>query len=326
MLDFFKRLFATYQKPDFKIDISQGTGFEYTEPTPDDWILGSSNQAKKIVLSPLRDYSNYLPVHERQDKLGYDSFACVVFSGLNCLEIFLKKLYGEELNFSDRFLAGMIPVKPYSGTNYSAFWDAVRDYGLVLEEKYPFAGTTPHEYVKRPPQEIIDQGKNFLQYYDIEHEWIDWGGCDPNKLYEALQFGPLHVSIDGNAARTGKRSTAVNHSVTIYRAEKGVKWGILDHYSRQTYEVPWNFYFGSAKQATILLKKKIQLVQRPWMTDKTEASKVFAIFGGEACHIADEYSWNYGSELGIWDKTNLKLYTEVGFNQQFTLGKQLSFK
>jgi len=320
-----KQLFTKLQRPDFIIDVSQGTGYVDEKPRPDDYQLGSENQALKMVLSEERDYTKWLPLHESQSR-GFDSFACVVFSGLNCLEIFLQKVYSKEIDFSDRFQAGMVPVVPNRGTSYSAFWDSVRKNGLVLEEEYPWGGNNGAEYVKRPPQNIIDKGKEWLNYYEVQHEWVDWGGCDPNKLYEALLYGPIQASVDANATYAGTRSTAINHSITIYKATKGVKFGILDHYSRSTYEVPWNFYFGSAKQATVILKKKIQLIQRPWMVDKNEASKLYALIGNTACHIADEYSWNYGSSIGIWEKDSIKLYTEVSFNQQFTIGKQLSFK
>jgi hypothetical protein len=327
MFDLIKSWFGNYslKRPEFKIDMSSGTGFIDSKPTPEDYVLGSNNQALKMILSEERDYTKWLPPHEEQ-KRGFDSFACVVFSGLNNLEILFQRVWGRVIDFSDRFQAGMTPVIPNRGTNYQNFWDSVRKNGLVLEEEYPWGGKDGHEYVKRPPQPIIDKGLEFNSFYEIQHEWVDWGGCDPNKLYEALRYGTLQASVNGGATSTGVRNTDTNHSITIYKAVKGVKFGILDHYSRSTYEVPWNFYFGSAKQATVIAKKKIQLVQMPWLMDKNEASKIYATYGAFACHIADEYSWKYGSDIGIWEKDNIKAYTLTGFNKQFTLGKQISFK
>lgn len=318
-------LITKIKRPDFIMDMKNGTGYVDVEPTPEDFVLGGNNSALKVILSEDRDYSSYLPTRELQ-KRGFDSYSCVVFSGLNNLEIIHKKTFGSEINFSDRFIAGMIPVIPHQGTNYSDFWNAVRKYGLVLEEEYPWGGEDGREYVKRPPQEIIDKAKIFFESFEVQHEWVDTAGCDPNKLYEALKFGPLQASVDASATYNGSRSSAVNHSITIFGAVKGKKFKILDHYSRETYEVPWNFYFGSAKQATLIKKKRFQLVQMPFKQPKEEAAKIYAIFGGTACHIADEYSWDYGAKLGIWDKSKISLITEASFNSKFTIGEQISFK
>jgi len=316
-------IITTIKKPE--IEVKSGFGFIDEAPREEDFILGGSNQALKMILSEERDYTDYLPIYEGQKRV-FDTYSCVVFSGLNNLEIIFKKLYGFEINFSDRFIAGMIPVKPGRGTNYSAFWDTLRKSGLVLEEEYPWGGNNGAEYVKRPPQEIISKAKIFLNEYEIQHDWVDWAGCDNNKLYDALLHGPLQASVDSGATYTGVYSKAIDHSITIYGAVKGKKFKIFDHYSRQTYEVPWKFYFGSAKQATLIRKKKRQLVQRAWMTDKTEAAKIFVVYGTTACHIADEYSWNYGSKLGIWEKDKITILTNTTFNNKFTIGDSLSFK
>jgi len=318
-------LITTFKRPDFRINMKDGTGFVDAIPEPEDFVLGGSRQALKMILSEERDYTNFLPVYESQ-KRGFDSYSCVPYSGLNNLEIIFKKLFGFEINYSDRFSAAMTPVTPNQGTTYSKFWDSVRKYGLVLEEEYPWGGGDGFQYVQKPPQEIIDKGQIFLNQFEVQHDWIDYGGCDPEKLYKALLHGPLQASVDAGATYNGSYSKNINHSITIYKAVKGKKFGIFDHYSRETYEVPWNFYFGSAKQATLISKKKVQLVWRPFMTPHEEAAKIFAVYGMTACHIADEYSWNYGSKLGIWDKNKLANLTNTTFNNKFTIGDSISFK
>jgi len=318
IIQYFKR-----RKPDYIVSPKEGFGFVDKAPKPEDFILGSSNQALKIILSEERDYTKYLPDQEKQSR-GFDSYSCVVYSGLNAVETVFKKQYNLDINLSDRFLAGMIPVNPMYGTNYLAFWDTFRTNGDCLEEEYPWGGKNGVEYVKRPPNNIIQKAKLFLNQYEIQHEWVDWAGCDPNKLYDALKYSPLQASVDASATYTGKYSRATNHSIMIYKAVKGISFSIFDHYSRETYELPWNFYFGSAKQCSIIAKKKIQLVQMPFHKLLEERAKIYAIFGSTACHIVNEYSWNYGSKLGIWD--NITLLTQNTFNNKFTIGKQLTFK
>nr|AKH46965.1 hypothetical protein [uncultured marine virus] len=313
-----------FKKIDLPPNIKDGHGFQEITPKEADFILGGRRQALKTILSPERDYSDYLPVHETQ-KRGFDSFSCVVFSGLNNLEIIFKKQFGFGINYSDRYIAGLIPVKPNYGTNYSKFWDAVREYGLVLEEEYPWGGNNGYEYVVRPPEHLILKGKEVLKDFDIQHEWVDSGGCDPNVLWEALQFGPLQASVNAAATYDGRVSRGTNHSITIYKAIKGKKFFIQDHYRRETYTVPWNFYFGSAKQATLIKKKLVPLVQTPFEKDKHEASKVYAIYGTTACHIEDEYTWAYGSKIGIWEQDKITPLPKPTFDARFTIGDAIKF-
>ena len=306
--------------------VKDGFGMIEVAPTEEDYVLGGKKQALKIILSPERDYTDWLPAPESQ-KRGYDSFSCVVFSGLNNLEIIFKKQFGFEINWSDRYLAALTPVKPGRGTSYRLFWDAVRKYGLVLEEELPWGGKSGYEYVsKKAAEPFVPKGKLFVDEYDIQHEWVDSGGCDPNVLYEALQYGPLQASVNGAATYTKKRDRRINHSITIYKAIKGKKFYILDHYTRETYDLPWNFHFGSAKQASLIKKKIVQLVQMPYLKDRDEAAKIYAIYGTTACHISDEYTWHYGDKIGIWKAEKIIGITKRTFDNRFVIGDQLSFK
>lgn len=318
---YFKNYFQPLEIPE---QAKKGYGHIEVAPKPEDWHMGGGEQARKLILSPDRDYTNYLPIREYQSKNGFDTYSCVVFSGLNAIEIYFKKAYGLDFNFSDRYIASLIPVTPYRGTTYEKFWDTVRKYGLVLEEDYPWTDEkTPKEYFKTPPQEIIEKGKLFLQAWDIEHEWIDYNGVDPEKLYDALQFCPPPASVNAEATYTGKRVVGnINHSISIVKGIYKKSWTILDHYSRETYEVPWNFYFGSAKGMSILKKKEIELV-KVW-----NDPKVYAVFGATACHIANEPTWQYGAKLGIWsgEGSSILVYTQDTFNKKFTIGESIIFE
>jgi len=311
----FLKLFQ--KKINVPAEAKNGYGFKEVVPREHDYMLGGKRQSLKVILSPERDYTDVKPVFEKQ-KRNFDSYSCVIFSGLNNLEIIFKKKFGFEINYSDRFLAALTPVKPNYGTNYTAFWDALRKYGVVLEEDYPWGGEDGYEYVKTPPQEIIDKGELFKNEFEVQHEWIDYGGCDPNKLYEALLYGPLQVSVNAGATYKGEYNTSTNHSVTIIGVKKGKAFTILDHY-REQYTVPWTFYFGSAKQASLMKKKHVQLVQ-VWGDPK-----VYAIYGTVACHIADEETWVYGSKIGIWKQRDITLITKNAFHNRFTVGRPLTF-
>lgn len=312
MLQEIKQLFRT----DYKYPVN-GYGFIDAVPEPLDYVLGAENQALKIILSEDRDYSDYLPPHETQIR-GFDSYACVSFSANNNLEILYKRQYGEGIDWSDRYTASMSDTRPGYGNTFKRVADSIRHNGLVLEEEYSWGGKNGYEYVEKPNKDIIEKGKAQLMKFDIEYEWIDWGGCDPDKLYDALLYGPLQVSVSAAATRTGKRDTNINHAVTIYKAVKGKEFYILDHY-RHTYAVPWNFYFGSAMRFSMLKKKMIPLVM------VVGAPEIYAIFGDVACHISNEATWKYGEEIGIWNKT-VRVIGKQNFQSSYIIGKSLTIK
>lgn len=295
---------------------TKGFGLIERLPEPDDFVLGSANQALKVVLSPERDYTKYLPVAEAQAR-NFDSYSCVSFSADNNLEIIYKRQFGTEVNWSDRFTSSMSGTVPNQGNGFKTVADSIRKNGMVLEEDYPFGGVDDYEYVKKPAQNVIDKGQAWLLAFEVQYEWVDWGGCHAQKLYDALQFGPLKVSADATALRTGDISNAVNHAVTIYKGIEGKSFSIFDHYDAYTYDVPWKFYFGSAMQYSLLKKKFVPLVM---VYNKPE---IYALFGSTACHITDENTWNYGATIGIWQKTP-QLITSGGFNDAYTVGKSLT--
>lgn len=318
--EFLLNLFRKKEKVVIPEHAKNGYGLEEVEvPKRGDHVLGGRKQSLRIILSRERDYSDSLPVKELQKK-DFESFNCVPFSGNNVLETIMKKKYDFEINISDRYPAGMIPLTVGVGTSYTKFWDMVRADGFVLEEDYPWGGRNQREYIVRPPQNIIDKGRASLQEYEIWHDWVDWGGCDPEKLWNALKYSPIQVTVNAGATYTKRRNANTDHSIEIYKGEYRVKWYILDHYNDHIkYTVPWNFYFGAAKMVSIEKKKKITLVQ------VVGDPKLYATYGATACHIADEYSWTYGIKLGIWTDKFTRLHPTT-FKRRFTMGDQILFR
>lgn len=293
-------------------------GFIEVLPQVRDFVLGSTLQSTKVILSTERSFASSLPVVERQAR-PFETFSCVSFSALNNLEIIYKRQFGTELNFSDRYLASMSGTVPGQGNNFTKVGDTLRKVGAVMEGDYPWGGSNNAEYLIKPGQQIVEKGKALLTAHEIQYEWVGWGGCRPDQLYEALQYGPLQVSVDSDATRTKQISTAVNHAVTIYESVKGSKFGIFDHYDGFTYDVPWNFYFGSALQYSLLKKKFLPLVM---VYGKPE---IYAIVGTTAQHIGNEATWHYGESIGLWEK-KIEMLTQNSFNNAYTLGKQLIIK
>jgi hypothetical protein len=134
------------------------------------------------------DWRPYLVKEERQYSDNTDTMACVSFSANNALEIQHKFLTGEEVNFSDRFLAKM------SGTTHQGNWqyivaDTIRKYGLVTEDQWPtLANYTWDSYYASIPQEVI----NKAQKLDAAYEWEV---TTPQALKDHLKHAPLQITI-----------------------------------------------------------------------------------------------------------------------------------
>lgn len=288
-----------------------------TIPEPTDHILGGPIQSLKVLLSPERDFTNFLPVTEKQER-AFETFSCVTFSALNCLEITHKRLFGVEINASDRFIAAASGTVPGQGNSFVKVGDAIRKSGLVLEEEYTWGGSNNTEYLVKPPQTIYDKAKLWKEIFETQYEWVGWAGAKPEAIYNALQFGPVQVSVNANATYSREVNTAVDHAVTVFQAVPKKSLRIFDHYDRTVYDLPWGFYFGSAFQFSLLKKKFIPLVM---VYNKPE---IYAIVGTTAQHIADEATWHYGEQIGLWEK-KIEVLTQNSFNNAYILGKHLTF-
>ncbi len=144
------------------------------------------------VRNPSGDWTNWLPTPERQTSRQTETFACVSFSLNNVIETQIKFLTGQELNFSDRWLATM------SGTTMAGnyLWkvaDAVRLKGLVAESEWPAPPdfTWDSYYAPLPPA-LQSKGLEFLQYWNIAYEWVD---ITPDNLLKHLKHAPLQLAI-----------------------------------------------------------------------------------------------------------------------------------
>ena len=170
-------------------------GLIYQEPRIQDYVFGAGALIKKDILEPGCDWSDYLPLMERQNAVYMDSMACVTFSALNCLETLLLRKYGVLYNFSDRFIAKLSGTTK-QGNSAVAVPDTIRKNGLLLEVGwvYPNQRRTPpftwDDYYADIPSSLITEAKLFLTQFEIGYEWIP-----AEKFTENLQYGPIQVFV-----------------------------------------------------------------------------------------------------------------------------------
>lgn len=164
-------------------------GFIAPIVVPEDFWLGSKKLGS-VVLNEKGDWRPFLPLMEQQ-KIGIEVNACVSFATLSNLEMLHKLQYGEEPNYSDRFLAKMSDTQPASGGNTpKKVADTFKHSGAIPESEWPYDNSSLEEYYKEIPQRLIDMGADWLREFSVGYEWVA-----SDKLKDALKRGPVSVAV-----------------------------------------------------------------------------------------------------------------------------------
>src|SRR3990167_8356242 len=77
----------------------------------EDYILGGLNIQTDIVQSS-GQWDAFLPADEIQRNEKYETYGCTIFGTLNALEFLFKRLFGEEKNWSERFVYIFTGTRP----------------------------------------------------------------------------------------------------------------------------------------------------------------------------------------------------------------------
>lgn len=254
----------------------KNTGFIHSLPNPRDWRSGSITGIKSKVLSPTSDWQDSLPVHEQQLSKHFDTMACVSFSALNCIEIYIKKILGIELNFSDRFTA-KVSNTTKRGNTFIGVAGAIRDFGLIFEDMYNYPrnefGFDWDDYYKAIDKELYKAGEKFLEEWEINHEWVK---CDiPSEYIDALKYSPLQVSMNYASSRNKDENGIIQptsdktygHAVVLIGFKYGEYWLILDHYSERVKKISWDYPMSPWTMRYVINKKGA--MQKPRIENDT---------------------------------------------------------
>ena len=272
----------------------KNTGLILEPLQPTDWLMGSSGIGTKIR-RPDTNWTPDLPTGEKQRRGDVDKMWCVSASAENTIEtefgyginekiICLEDLqwlndkgYMDEngkVDFSDRFIAIMSKTTG-NGNSCRRVAQAIHKYGLIPEKMLPYRKAmswkecygydkwdTPNKSLIT--QETIDLGKEFLERFPINYEFINGGTRAHNK---ALQYNPLQVCVHAwNGRNNGiyvRTPLGINHAV-----EKNNTDEIFDTYDPYIKKLASNFIYtdyavryliqfrSSAKKKLMLQRKK----------------------------------------------------------------------
>lgn len=234
-------------------------------PDPQDFTLGTIN---KPVLNTLADWRAFTPEFEKQIGTWEDTYGCVTFSALNCLEILFYMQYKFFVNFSDRFTVKMSGTVPGRGNTFKRVADSIRNDGFLMEEDYPWDRKSNEQYyqeipdyygsIQYPYSTLKRRAQLLGESYDIGYEWVGWNGVSRETLREALKYGPLQVTVFAwLAPKKGVYdyyNESVNHAVTLVAVNPDDSCVIFDSYDSSFKTLSPKFYIGAALLYSIKLK------------------------------------------------------------------------
>lgn len=297
-------------------DFIRNTGLLLEErPNIKDWrFLGYTGIDDKI-LQPDGQWDKYLPAYESQKKNTFDTYACVTYATLNCVETIILRKFGREENYSDRFLATISGTICNRGNHMSRVANALIKHGCCYEDLYPFPDEidTCAEYYAPIPQGVKDVAEVFRNHFDFRWEWV-WGGKEEMK--EALKYSPITAVVWG-----GK------HLVMIYGYEEGKYWKAFDHYFNRYKVFTWDYDFGSVMKFSLNKKimPKLDLFNDVLVQEVEKSGKFGLTLDGKI--IVDDVelllaTWNMRNEGRVEGKTKALTKEEWDSFEKINLKKE----
>ena len=198
-----------------------------------DYIFGSSPIPYEELV-PDGNWEQWLPVKEFQNLNAIEPYACVPFTVLNCIETLIKRKYGIEKNYSDRFLSALVDTRN-GGTSPQKCCDYLRNQGVVPQEVWPFDEKidTSEKFFADIPQAIKDIAKEFLNEFEFCYERVS---SNPRAIMLALNCSPLFFSVAAWFKKNGfyykPQGMTDNHATTLFYAREGAFWRMFDSYDK----------------------------------------------------------------------------------------------
>lgn len=304
--------------------IKQPTGgLRHIEKSEKDHVLGGFGiftGPAWTVLQPDGQWNSFQPVPELQKDAYGDTYCCVSFSLNNCHEFLHKRLYGEEINKSDRFLGVGSGTIPGQGNSKSTVAEWNRTHGFVYENEWPFIdGMTITDFYKVIPGSVLEDGAKNLNVYEFGYKWLS--NQQPSTIKVGLTFSPVQVDVEnyvfngsGYIANSG---TGYVHEVLIFGYEEGKCWYVFDSENFQWLKFDWNYKFQTAMIHSLKKKSMFQLIKEdgsPAVYLQVPSGNFYAIADGDECAGGDllkTFSGTYGNAaikhvaLGTLDKTKI---------------------
>ena len=200
-----------------------------------DFIFGDGRLGDSAI-NLTSDWSGWLPDYEPQSRPGaFDSFACVTFSTLNCVEILERKIYGATSNWSDRYLAKISGTDKIRGNSPGKVADTLKNKGCVPEKDLPFDITINsfETFYVTISDALYTLALAFKAEYSFGYSHVY---SSASAIKEALKYSPVLFTVsawfkDENGLYFRPQGETDGHATVCYGYEEGKYWKILDSYA-----------------------------------------------------------------------------------------------
>ena len=216
--------------------MQKGHGLILDEIVPGDhYILGGYKSIGGKPLKADRDWRSFVPAHQETQNRGFETFSCTNFGTANALEILIKFLFNEDVDFSDRWFAKESGTSVIAqGNSPHKVAEFARTLGLVKEDKWAFDSTidTVEKFYATAPVSLYNTASEFVGDFILKHEWVP---SNAQALYDALQQSPLGFSVcawykDTDGFYFRPQGFTDQHWTVLIYAEWEKYWLVLDSY------------------------------------------------------------------------------------------------
>src|SRR3990167_10421098 len=148
-----------------------------------------------VPFETLQENSNwkeYLPPQELQSLNGIEPYSCVPSAILKNIQTLIKRKYGLDRNYSERFLACLAETGKNGGSSPRAILQFLRKIGVPLDKHFPFDSTitTEDEYFSELTPKLMALAKEFTDEWDLQYDEVSL-----KDIEEALKSSPLIASV-----------------------------------------------------------------------------------------------------------------------------------
>ena len=258
--------------------------YGFVAPVIDDTqhLLGSTLIPEREVFQEDGQWDDFLPVYEPQFNQFFDSYGCTVWGWENCIEIFTKRVFGYEPNFSERYIYILAGIRP-PGADPHVVAEVIREKGLIDNEFLPMLDSYDDFLQPDPMLKVfLDAGKEFKEDFDFRHIWVFSSVLDTERrtkvLKENLKYSPICVSVTAWIEDNGvyvDDDLMNNHWCVIYGwTRKG--WKVFDSYDQSKKIVSFDHRMVYAKgmylrrkpitksRLEVLIAKLLLAIQTLW--------------------------------------------------------------
>lgn len=208
------------------------------------------------IMQKNRNWLPFVPTGERQSSTNMETSNCTAFGTNNALETYMRCVYGQTSNFSDRYI-GTRAGTTIAGNSPQTVIETIRNYsGQIDETLLPFEETSPASvYYSGVTWNMRILGAQWLRQWEIRHEWV-LDGSETNwqdVLYDSLFFSPVGIAVYAWECKNDiyERHGQDTHWACLVGAEKGKSWIVADSYAPYIKRLAWDFGFTRAKRYSV---------------------------------------------------------------------------